>query len=211
MNQSQLEQAVGTTRAHLRRILSRATEIIVDEVLNAASLRAIYQDIGDLHPAVCREGHMQSLLFAGLRSSGYFTIAEANYFKPMSNSRQIDLAVWLPDVHRWLYLEIEHCGTQAGYGNAFWDAKQLVEDSPVDRADQLRAVLVYGFRTQVNRRDDFKDKYEELNAELQKQGFELIQIQDRLLEGEGFVYVQAGLWVLGVVGSCAEVPPHTAV
>jgi hypothetical protein len=75
---------------HLRRILDRVTQVIADEVMNCASLVSTYPGIGVLHPAVGREGHVQSLLFDGLRASGYFTFAEANYFAPKSSSRQID-------------------------------------------------------------------------------------------------------------------------
>src|SRR5687767_253224 len=95
---------------HLIRILDRVTHIVADEVLNCSSLTAAYPGIGELHPAAGREGHGQSLLFAGLRASGYFTLAEANYSVPGSTSRQIDLALWLPDVQLWFYLEIKPCG-----------------------------------------------------------------------------------------------------
>src|SRR5260221_7855009 len=79
----------------LRRLLDRVTHIIADEELNCASLARTYPKIGALHPALTREGHVQCLLFAGLRASGYFTLAESYYFLPASANRQIDLAVWL--------------------------------------------------------------------------------------------------------------------
>src|SRR6202035_2518770 len=93
--------------AHLSRILSRATDTIADEVLNCASIAAVYPGIGDIHPALCREAHAQSLLFAALRASGYFTLAEGAYFSPATAARRIDLTVWLSHVGRWLFLEIK--------------------------------------------------------------------------------------------------------
>lgn len=209
-----------TTHAHLRRILSRSTEIIADEVLNCASLRATYLAIGDLHPALCREAHVQSLLFAGLRSSGYLTFAEANYFAPASNSRQIDLAVWLPDVRRWLYLELEPCGPHFGYLPVLADAQKLIDDKPTDDRDQLRGLFVYGFRHPIKERDGFPKKYQEMSGELQQRGFTEVGIIHRPLEGVEYPYVQAGLWVLGIAvereantqsGSTEQPYPLTAI
>ena len=116
---------MSSVKAHLNRILERVTHIIADEVLNCTSLAATYPAIGDLHPAFGREGHGQCLLFAGLRASGYFTFAEASYFAPTSTSRQIDLAVWLPDVQRWLYLELKPCGPHWGYQQVIDDAEKF--------------------------------------------------------------------------------------
>jgi hypothetical protein len=193
-----------TTHAHLRRILSRCIEIIADEVLNSASLSALYPMIGDLHPAVGREVHVQSLLFAGLRSSGYLTFASANYFVPASNSRQIDLAVWLPDVQRWLYLELEPCGPHFGYLSVLSDARKLIEDNPTDERDQLRALIVYGFRHPFQKKDGFRTKYERTSAELQRLDFAEVGITHRPLHGVEYLYVLAGLWALGLAPNTPE-------
>ena len=182
---------------HLTRILDRVTHIVADEVLNCTSLSSTYSGIGDLHPALGREGHGQSLLFAGLRASGYFTLAEENYFVPTSTSRQIDLALWLPDVQRWLYLEVKPCGPYWGYQGVIGDAQKLVNDQPQDARDRLRGVLAYGFRDPVKERDGFPKKYEEISEILAPLGFRKVGIRTRKLEGTGFVYVQAGLWVIG--------------
>src|SRR5262249_27966475 len=99
-------------------------------------------------------------MFAGLQASGYLTFATANYFKPASNSRQIDLAVWLPDLQRWLYLELESCGPHLGYLPVLADAQKLIDDKPTDERDQLRALIVYGFRHPMQERDGFPKKYQ---------------------------------------------------
>jgi hypothetical protein len=186
-----------SVNVHLNRILDRVTHIIADEVLNCSSLTSTYPGIGDLHPALGREGHGQSLLFAGLRASGYSTFAEANYFAPASNSRQIDLALWLPDIQLWLYLEVKPCGPYYGYQGVLGDAHKLIDDRPVDRRDWLRGILAYGFRDPVKERDGFPKKYSEITAELAPLGFREIGIRTRSLEGTGYCYVQAGLWVIG--------------
>ena len=154
--------------------------------------------MGTLHPALGREGHMLSLVFAGLRASGYLTFAQASYYTPRSNSRFIDLAVWLPDASRWLYLELKPCGAQGGFGNVLLDARKLKDDNPRDPYDQLRGVLAYGFRTESTHQDGFKNKYVDLSKELKLSGFEEIQIQRRELEGNEYHYVQTGLWCLGL-------------
>jgi hypothetical protein len=161
--------------------------------------------IGDLHPALGREVHIQSLLFAGLRASGYLTFASANYFKPASNSRQIDLGVWLPDVKRWLYLELEPCGPHLGYLPVLADAQKLIDDNPKDDQDKLRGLIVYGFRHPVQEeRDGFRRKYEEMSSELEQRGFTKMGITSRSLEGMDYLYVLAGLWVLGLPVEAGE-------
>jgi hypothetical protein len=182
--------------SHLMRILDRVTHVVADEVLNCASLVATYPDIGELHPALGREGHAQSLLFSGLRASGYFTFAEANYATPGSNSRQIDLAVWLPDNQVWIYLEIKPCGPYWGIQAVLADAEKLVADQPTDPRDRLRGVLAFGFRDPVGR-DSFPHKYEDLSTRLQALGFREVGTRTRSLEGTTHSYVQAGLWVIG--------------
>jgi hypothetical protein len=163
----------------------------------------LYDRIGtlenDLQLSVCREAHIGSLLFAGLRASGYFTFAQGSYFVPRANGRQIDLTVWLPDVQRWLYLEVEPCGTQAGLGCLLPDARKLIEDDPTDPRDYLRALLVYGFRTPTSHRDMFADKYRErLDTELGQLGFRNVDIINRQVDGDPKItYVQTGLWVVG--------------
>jgi hypothetical protein len=183
--------------AHLRRILDRVTHIIADEVLNCMSLAATYHDhdIGDLHPALGREGHMESLLFGGLRASGYFTMSQAGYFAG-APSRQIDLAVWIPDTRAWLYLEIKPCWPDGGNQPVLDDAQRLIDDQTTDRRDRLKAVLAYGFRWPVREPDGFPQKYLDLSAELEQMGFSRVGIRCRSLEGTRYLYVQVGLWIL---------------
>jgi hypothetical protein len=202
----QKNELTALTRAHLRRILRRANEIIVAEVVNVASLEDVYKNMGSAdqpdywHPALGREGHIQNLLFAGLRSSGYFTYSQVPYFSTGSSRRSVDLAVWLPDVHRWLYLELEYLGPQSGLLNVPWDAQKLIDDNPTDPRDQLRAVLAYGFGEKSTQLERFRDKYRiGLSTELKGKGFEEILIEERdLTSGPQYVRVQAGLWALGV-------------
>ena len=184
-----------TVDVHLLRLLDRVTHIIADEVLNCASLARTYPQVGNLHPALRREGHVQSLLFDGLRASGYFTLAEANYFVPLSASRQIDLAVWLPDVLVWFYLEVKPCSPYYGVQPVVWDAQKLIDDKPTDLRDRLRGVLAYGFRDRVKERDGFPQKYKGIITELAPLGFREVGIQCRSLEGTEYTYVQTGLWV----------------
>ncbi len=138
---------------------------------------------------------MQALLFDGLRASGYFTIAEANYFVPASASRQIDLAVWLPDARLWLYLEVKPCSPHYGYQGVIADAQKLMEDRPFDPRDRLRGVLAYGFRHPVKEKDGFPEKYQQLGMGLLPLGFREIGIRRRSLEGTDYLYVQTGLWI----------------
>ena len=192
-----------STLGHLERLLTRSAEIIADEVRACVSLTKLYDTIGnletDLQLSICREAHFGSLLFAGLRASGYFAFAQGNYFRPKAPGRQIDLTIWLPDVQRWLYMEIEPCGTQAGLGCVPTDAKKLIDDAPTDLRDVLRALLVYGFRTPTSHQDLFRDKFHErLDSELAELGFSNIGIVSREVEGDPRItYVQTGLWVVG--------------
>jgi hypothetical protein len=181
--------------AHLRRILDRVTQIIADEVLNCISLAETYPCMGDLHPAVCREGHMESLLFGGLRVSGYSTISQADYFTGRP-SRQIDLAVWIPDTRAWLYLEIKPCWPDGGCQEVLDDAQRLIDDRTTDPRDRLKGVLAYGFRWPVRDPDGFPAKYEQLGVQLEQMGFFTVGIRRRPLEGTRYLYVQAGLWIL---------------
>ncbi len=196
---------------HLLRVLDRITHLIADEVLNTVSLALTYPEIGDLHPALTREGHVQALLFAGLRGSGYFTIAEANYFMPASASRQIDLAVWLPDARLWLYLEVKPCSPHYGYQGVLADAHKLVEDRPADPRDRLRGALAYGLRHPVKEKDGFPEKYRQLGAELLPLGFREVGIRRRSLEGADYLSVQAGLWVIDQVVEPAPVQEAVAL
>jgi hypothetical protein len=136
------------TLAHLNRILSRCTEILSDEVLKSVAMSQLYPAIGRIHPALSRKAHVQHLLFAGLRQSGYFVLAEENYFVPASKSRQIDLAIWLPDSRVWLYLEIEPCWPLYGYQPVLVDAQKLTNTTrrspPAGR--QVARKVWYRFR-----------------------------------------------------------------
>jgi hypothetical protein len=195
-----------TTANQLKRILARSTDIIADEVRNCVSMVKQYNTIGtlenDLQLSYCREAHFVCLLFAGLRASGYFTIAQGNYFDPGANARQIDLTIWLPDVHRWLYMEVEPCGTQAGLGCVLPDAKKLIADTSKDPRDALRALLVYGFGTLTSHQDGFEEKYRvRLDGKLGELGFSSIGIESRRIEGDPRItQVQTGLWMVAAKG-----------
>jgi hypothetical protein len=182
--------------AHLRRLLRRLVDIIRDEVANCASLAELYPEMGDIHPALCRERHVQNLMAQGARQAGYFTLSECNYFVPASEGRRIDLGLWITDVRQWLYLELEPCGPLFGYQGVLADAQKLVADVPKDVRDQLRSLVVYGFRDRVKERDYFPDKYEELSEKLGELGFKKIEIRRCQLDSPDYTYFQAGLWVL---------------
>ncbi len=187
-----------TIDCHLRHILSRATDIITDEVLNCSSLAELHaMKFADVHPAFCREAHIQSLLFAGLRPAGYFTLAETTYETPTSPSRRIDLGVWLPDRDARLYLEVEQCGPQAGFQYVLRDARKLIEDRSTNPRDQIRAVFVYGFSGPESREDGFREKYESMGAALEEKGFTRVGINYRKLGVKLFNCLQTGLWALG--------------
>jgi hypothetical protein len=184
------------------RVHSRCLEIIADEVQNCASLEKVYgKEIGDIHPAPCHEVHVQSILFAGLRASGYFTMAGANYFDDRSSPhRQVDLAVWLSDVPTWLYLEIKECEPQGGRGKVLEDARKLKEgDKSNNPRDQLRAVLAYGFKYGKPSTIRYQAKFEKVSKELEEEWkFEKIAIDHRSLAGQTYSCVQVGLWAIGL-------------
>jgi len=184
-----------TVGDHLRRIHLSCLDSLANEVRHGLLVKATYPGIGDIHPGEGREGHVQQLLFMGLRQAGYFTLAETSYFRGRSAGRQIDLGVWIPDVERRLFLEVKPCGPQMGDPQVRRDAKKLVDDNPPDPRDQLRGVLAYGFRDPVNR-DDFPGKYERTGEELARLGFEQIGVARRSLEGGAYTYVQVGMWVI---------------
>jgi hypothetical protein len=185
--------------AHLERIHTRCLEIIADEVQNCTSLAAVYgAKIGEVHPAPSREVHVQSVLFAGLRASGYFTFAGALYEMPANNRRQIDLAVWLPDDRRWFYMEVKPCEQQGGFGNVVADAQKLLSDRPSDPKDRLRGVLAYGFKYPASGQDRYPMKFEKISKRLKPMGFTRISIDHRDVKGPVYAYVQVGLWVTGL-------------
>ncbi len=189
-----VDQAV---QGHLTRILQRFGDMVRDEVANCATLGAVYPEIGDIHPALCRERHVQGLFAQAARQAGYFAIAECNYFVPASAGRRIDLGLWLSDLRRWLYLELEPCGPQMGFQAAAVDAQKLVDDVPTDVRDQLRGVVVYGFRDRGVERDGFRSKYEQLGTELEKVRYRKVAIRQWPLDGDAeWAYFQAGLWVV---------------
>jgi hypothetical protein len=111
------------------------------------------------------------------------------------------MAVWLPDVRAWLYLEVKPCSPYNGFQEVVWDAQKLIDDQPTDPRDQLRAVLAYGFRDPVKGRDGFPNKYKQIGDRLLQLGFHELGIRSRVLEGTEYVYVQAGMWVF-----CDDVP-----
>lgn len=180
---------------HLERILDRSIEAVVDEVRNGLTLAAIYPTLGKIHPAEGRERQIQHVVFSAIRSSGYFSLVETNYSKPRDNSRRIDIAAWLPDISRWLFLEIKPCNPLFGYENVIADAVKLINDDPVASEDRLRGIFVYGFRDSVSI-DHFPQKYSKLSTELRQLGFTEIGISKRDLSGTSYNYVQAGLWVI---------------
>jgi hypothetical protein len=190
---------MSSVLAHLKRIHNRCLESISSEVQNCASLASVYgDDLGDIHPAPCREIHVQSVLFAGLRDSGYFTLAGAIYWMPANMRRQIDLAVWIPDVRRWFYLEVKPCEQQGGAANVRSDAEKLRDDRPSDPRDRLRGVLAYGFKYDTAHGDRFPAKFEGISEELRPIGFAPIAIDSRPLNDTRYPYVQVGLWAIGL-------------
>jgi hypothetical protein len=134
------ENTHADIEAHLRRIHARCLDIIAEEVQNCSSLADLYGECGNVSPAFRREVHVQSLLFAGLRSSGYFTMAGVDYFHRDPTSWQVDLAIWLPEALRWFYMELKHCEQQGGYPQALSDRDKFVADGPLDERDRLRGL-----------------------------------------------------------------------
>lgn len=200
---------------HLGRIHARCIDALVDEVKYTADLYQVYPEIGSIHPAYEREGHAQHLMSTALRSAGYYTKVETNYPNTMPGyygRRKIDIAAWIPDVRRWLYLEIKTFYHSNGEpGQVIQNANGLISDCP--SGDQLRGLLVYGFffppgslkkiQSEVGRQEKqasyenkFYDKFDGLGAELTKLGFKEIAIADQDISGE-WPYMQVGLWVIG--------------
>ncbi|HEY7158209.1 MAG TPA: hypothetical protein VH575_29925 [Gemmataceae bacterium] len=203
--------AEASIDVHLLPILDQITKLIADEELNRASLVHTYPGIGDRYPDMYREGHVQSVLFCGLRTSNYFTIAEANYINPTSIYRKIDLAVWLPDARLWLYLELKPCPPVGAIADVLLDAKKLVDDRPTDPRDRLRGILAYGLRNPVQW-DGFPNKYRQLGEILLRDyGFQEVGIRSRSLKGTPSLYVQAGLWVTEQIAEPAPVPHPSAL
>jgi hypothetical protein len=190
---------MSTIPAHLKRIHDRCLDIIADEVQNCASLAEAYgMEVGNIHPAPAREIHVQSVLFAGLRASGYFTLAGSIYDMPANKRRQIDLAIWLPDVRKWFYLEVKPCEQQGGSSNVIADAEKLKNDKPADPRDQLRGVLAYGFKYRTRALDRYPAKFEKIGEALEPMEFRQFGPGHRDLNGGNYRYVQVGMWVIGL-------------
>jgi len=182
-------------RRHLKRLHQSGLHALANEARRIGVLNDLYDDFGDQHLAELREGHAQAALFEGFRADGYFAEAESYYFEG-NPRRRIDLAVWLPDVRRWLYLEVKPCGPQGGGKKVLGDAKKLLADPSGDIRDQLRGVLAYGFQRPLEHgRDQYPDKYARLSGRLDKRGFKEIAIGRAELADTGFEYLQLGLWV----------------
>jgi len=182
----------------LSRLVDEMMDIFIDEVNRSHSLKKKNLDIGDIHPGFTREGHIQCLLFSGLRDRGYESMAEENYFHSTDSSRQLDLAVWIHDIAKWLLLEVKPCSPLFGYQLPLEDAFKLRNDRVTDPRDRLRGVFAYGFRDPVDR-DGFPEKYARLSHEMKALDFQEIGIRYRPLEGTDFVAVQIGLWVTDVI------------
>jgi hypothetical protein len=159
------------------------------------ALNDLYDGFGDQHLAELREGHAQAVLFETFRADGYYAEAESSYFEG-EELRRVDLAVWLPDVRRWLFLEVKPCGPQSGDGNVLSDVEKLLTDPSADDRDQLRAVFAFGFRRPLERGPDrFPDKYTQLSGRLEEHGFREVGLGTAELADAGFEYLQTGLWV----------------
>ena len=178
---------------HLLRLLSCFNGAIYHEVNNIQSLLKIYPSIGEIHPAECREQHIQSLFFLGLRSAGYYVHSETQYFYPKSNSRRLDLACWLPEIKKWLFIELEHCSPLSGFKHVLNDAMKFKDDTQKGTLKELKCLLVYGFRDVVTR-DTFPEKYEKLSNALVQKCFSKIEISRTPLFGKNYKYLQTGLW-----------------
>jgi hypothetical protein len=178
---------------HLQRILACFNDAIYHEVSNIYSLSKLYPSIGPIHPAECREQHIQSLFFVGLRTTGYYSHSETLYNNPKSLNRRLDLACWLPDIQTWLFIELEHCSPLSGYMNVLTDAIKFKSDTRKSSPPELKCLLVYGFRDEVIR-DNFPMKYLKLNNALLKAGFSKINIQTTNLPNGSYKYMQSGLW-----------------
>jgi hypothetical protein len=179
----------------LRRVFSRALDSLTDEVLNALSLRKVYPQIGALNPAEMYETHVQHLLFAGLRLAGYYTQAETGYFA-QAKRRRLHLGVWLSDHRRWVFIEIERCPTQAGYKSVLWDATKLLQDRSNARRDNVRGLLVYGFKERLKRDSEhFRNKFERMTTDIESLGDHLIAKDERSLQARDFPLLIMGLWL----------------
>jgi hypothetical protein len=148
------------------------------------------------HPANAREGHFQCLLFHALRSVRYYTRAETNYCDPSAPSRQLDLALWMPDSKAWLFVEIEKCGSQGGDDSVIPDAIKLIEDVRSDPAACVRLLLVYGFLEVAGKPEKFRTKYDTLGQKLTRLGYLDGFVLQRHLPGESYCCFQVGCWVV---------------
>jgi len=184
-------------REQLLKLLNRFNDIVANEISSNITLQKQYPSIGrlcDIHPASCREHQIQSLFFHGLRKSRYYVHSESLYFYPKSNSRRIDLAVWLGILKRWLYLELEPCTPLSGYIPVLTDAKKYISDRTAHSCDKLKCLLVYGFRDQVNT-DHFPRKYSRLSTDLASLGYQEIAIKKKTLINDAYSYILSGLWL----------------
>src|SRR5206468_2275342 len=120
-----------------------------------------------------------------------------NYFKPRANGRRIDLAVWLSDSKKWVYIEIEPYGAQAGLPQQLLaDAQKLIEDEPADPRDNLRCLIAYGFSYSNSTIEHLRKKYDHLNAKLTDTGFRLVGIRPRSLDSPEPANILAGMWIV---------------
>lgn len=160
-------------------------------------LYAKYRGIGEIYPDpdVCRENQMVTLFAAHLRAGKkkYFTQSESNYYIPNNNRRRIDLAVWLMEKRKWIFIEIEPCNPLGGFLGVLRDSKKLLRDKSKDKRDSMRMLIVYGFRKHV-KKDGFEKKYNKMSISLIKMGF-FKQKKDKIkLTYPGYEYCQVGIW-----------------
>ena len=180
---------------HLQRVYQSGLHALANEARRMKALDDLYDGFGDQHLAELREGHAQAVLFEGFRADGYYAEAESSYFEG-EELRRVDLAVWLPDVRRWLFLEVKPCGPQGGDGKVLADADKLLSDPWDDDRNHLRAVFAFGCRGLLERGPDrFPGKYAQLSTRLAERGFREVGLGRADLADAGFEYVQVGLWV----------------
>jgi hypothetical protein len=176
---------------HLTRLYTRTLDLLADEVGRVVALNALYDDFGQEHPADTREGHVQSLLFAGYRAEGYFTEAETRYFWSAGSRRQIDLGVFIPDSRVWLFLEVKPWGD----AEVLSDAKKLMGDDPQDESDRLRGIVAYRFRDSTQGGGTLTDRSKGLSSKLKAMGFREVGLGERDLQSGSFQSVEVGFWV----------------
>jgi hypothetical protein len=146
------------------------------------------------------EGHVQSLVFQELRTSKpeYYVESEAPYFCGPKGRREVDLAIWLPPVERWLYLEVKGWLTKKGSKSVRKDAKKLIRDGQRNCQRTLRGILVYGTYSSKHRCSIAL--YESVgDEELEKEmGFARVGIRSKDFSGDddGWQGLQMGLWCI---------------